>query len=44
MDYMDQGIKFWEVVNKKPELVMFLVPMALLGFALYVLLQAIQKK
>lgn len=44
MEVVEQGLKVWEAVTKTPEMVIFLVPMGLLGFSLYVLLQSIQKR
>lgn len=44
MDYVEQGLRVWGVVNQSQQMIVFLVPMALLGFALYVLLQAIKRR
>jgi hypothetical protein len=44
MDFVEGAIKALEIGAKKPELIYFLSPMALAGFALYVVLQVVKIK
>jgi hypothetical protein len=44
MDQIDSALKIIQILIKEPMLFMFLVSMGVVGFSLYIVLQAISKK